>query len=129
MARLLCGGTALFFRLDLDDPMTGRQREEMPRHDPIPRRRRPADGGLAAAEWRRYRAMMSWMALAAAVAVALSLLYLGWFEELRLHMVIATIAGVGLTVLVGTGLMGLVFMSSRSGHDEQANCGDIRNDG
>ena len=33
-------------------------------------------------------------------------------------------AGVGLTVLVGTGLMGLVFLSSRSGHDEDANRGD-----
>ena len=35
-------------------------------------------------------------------------------------MVIATIAGVGLTVLVGTGLMGLVFLSNRTGHDEDA---------
>ena len=36
-------------------------------------------------------------------------------------MVIATIAGVGLTILVGTGLMGLVFLSNRSGHDDEAN--------
>jgi uncharacterized membrane protein len=35
-------------------------------------------------------------------------------------MVVATIAGVGLTVLVGTGLMGLVFLSHRTGHDEDA---------
>ena len=34
------------------------------------------------------------------------------------------LAGVGLTVLVGTGLMGLVFLSSRSGHDDEANRGD-----
>ena len=33
-------------------------------------------------------------------------------------MQIATILGVGLTFLVGTGLMGLVFLSSRSGHDD-----------
>jgi hypothetical protein len=39
-------------------------------------------------------------------------------------MVIATIAGVGLTVLVGTGLMGLVFLSNRSGADDEANRSD-----
>ena len=32
----------------------------------------------------------------------------------------ATAAGVGLTVLVGTGLMGLIFLSNRTGHDEDA---------
>jgi hypothetical protein len=34
-------------------------------------------------------------------------------------MMIATALGVGLTVLLGTGLMTLVFLSSDSGHDEQ----------
>jgi hypothetical protein len=34
--------------------------------------------------------------------------------------VIATIAGVGFSVLVGTALMGLVFLSNRGGHDEAA---------
>ncbi len=98
----------------------------MPQHDPIPHR--SADQADAAVEWRRYRALMKWMLLASAVTVGLSLLYLSWFEELRLHMVIATIAGVGLTVLVGTGLMGLVFLSSRTGHDEDANRGGSQND-
>jgi hypothetical protein len=36
------------------------------------------------------------------------------------QMVVATIAGVGLSVLLGTGLMGLVFLSDRSGYDEGA---------
>lgn len=103
--------------------MSARQREAVPRHDPVPPRP-PSEDGRFASEWHRYRAMMKWMFLAAAIAVALSLLYLGQYEELRLHMVIATIAGVGLTVLVGTGLMGLVFLSHRSGHDDQANRGD-----
>lgn len=67
---------------------------------------------------------MKWMVLASAIAVGLSLLYLSRYEELRLHMVIATIAGVGLTVLVGTALMGLVFLSSRTGHDDDASRGD-----
>ena len=32
------------------------------------------------------------------------------------------------TVLVGTGLMGLVFLSSRSGHDDEANRGERKDD-
>lgn len=64
---------------------------------------------------------MSWMGLAAAVAVALALLYL-WISgaPFSIHLVIATALGVGLTVLLGTGLMGLVFLSSISGHDDSA---------
>jgi hypothetical protein len=65
------------------------------------------------------------MAVLAAVCAGLSLLYLRLSgEPLRLHLVIATILGVGLTVLVGTALMGLVFYSSRSGHDDEAGRGD-----
>jgi hypothetical protein len=75
----------------------------------------------AAEAWSRYKQMMKWMVLAAAVAVALALLYLKEAgQPLPIHMVIATIAGVGLSVLVGTGLMGLVFLSNRGGHDEAA---------
>ncbi len=35
-------------------------------------------------------------------------------------MVFATIAGVGVSMLVGTGLMGLIFLSANSGHDDEA---------
>ena len=92
----------------------------MPRHDPVPPRRRP-DYGRAAAAWKRYWAIMRWMALLALVAVLLSLIYLQRSgEPLPFPMLIATIAGVGLTVLVGTGLMGLLFVSNRSGLDEEA---------
>jgi hypothetical protein len=38
--------------------------------------------------------------------------------------VIATVAGVGLSVLLGTGLMGLVYFSSHSGHDDEVGRGD-----
>jgi hypothetical protein len=102
----------------LDDPMRGDQMEAMPRHDPIPPR--PADDDAALA-WRRYKALMSWMVLASALTAALALLWLYQTgAEMRVHLVIATIAGVGLSVLVGTGLMGLVFLSNRSGHDDDA---------
>jgi hypothetical protein len=102
----------------------------MPRHDPVPPRRPAQDPApppvpdhlvRAADAWARYKRMMKWMVLAAVVAV---LLALAWLRsdtgEMSIHMVIATIAGVGLSVLVGTGLMGLVFLSNSSGHDDAA---------
>jgi hypothetical protein len=92
----------------------------VPRHDPIPHRRQ-ADYERAAVAWARYKRMMKWMVLVAVAAAGLSLLWLREpGEPLPLHLVVATVAGVGLTVLVGTGLMGLVFLSNRAGHDEGA---------
>jgi len=103
--------------------------EAMPRPDPVPPRRNPPDYERAAEAWARYKRMMRWMVLAAIVAILLSLIYLkSSGEPVPLHMMIATIAGVGLTILVGTGLMGLVFLSNRSGHDEDAG-GPLHGDG
>lgn len=70
--------------------------------------------------WARYRRLMRGMAL---VSVGAVILALGWLrlsmgEALTLHMMIATAAGVGLSVMLGAALMGLVFLSSGSGHDE-----------
>jgi hypothetical protein len=109
----------------LDDPMSRRQMEAMPRPDPVPPKRRPPDYRRAEEAWARYKAMMKWMAVLAAVCVLLSLIYLKSFgDSVPIHMVIATVAGVGLTVLLGTGLMGLLFLSNRSGHDDEANRSD-----
>lgn len=92
----------------------------MPKHDPIqPSVQRAADA------WKRYKQIMSWMVIAAVAAVLLSLIYLkSSGETVNIHMAIATIAGVGLSVLLGTGLMGLVYFSNRSGHDDQTGRGD-----
>jgi RsiW-degrading membrane proteinase PrsW (M82 family) len=88
----------------------------MPRHDPT----LPGSDRTRKA-WRRYRQLMSWMAIAAVVAVLLALIYLkSSGDPVSMHMVIATALGVGLSVLLGTALMGLVFLSNSSGHDEQA---------
>ena len=98
--------------------MAALQMQNMPRHDPIPPSVKESDSALA---WARYRALMSWMALASVLAVIAALAYL-WAvgAEMRLGTVLATIAGVGLSVLLGTALMGLVFLSDRSGHDDAA---------
>jgi hypothetical protein len=106
----------------------------MPKHDPVPARQRRAEKDAGAAElrrsaelqrtalaWARYKRLMSWMAIAAVVAVLLALIYLkSSGQPVPLHMAIATVAGVGFTVLLGTGLMGLAYFSSNSGHDEAA---------
>lgn len=90
--------------------------QNMPRHDPIPPK--PDESALA---WSRYRQMMKWMALASAIAAALAVAWLkATSDSMPWQMVLATIAGVGLSVLLGTALMGLVFLSDRTGHDEAA---------
>ncbi len=70
--------------------------------------------------WARYRRLMRGMTIVSLVAVVGALSYLRWSmgDALTIHMMIATAAGVGLSVMLGAALMGLVFLSSGSGHDE-----------
>ena len=84
---------------------------------------RPAlsDPVRARIAWTRYRRMMRWMVLFAALAVVVALFYLqSGGGVLTLTMIIATTAGVGFSVLLGTALMLLLFLSSGSGHDDDA---------
>ena len=102
----------------------------MPRHDPTPGNNPEVDVNSPAYQrrllaWQRYKKLMSWMVVVSIVAVLLALIYLKHGEDdVPTAMIIATIAGVGLSVLLGTGLMGLVFVSNSSGHDEDASGGD-----
>ena len=92
----------------------------MPEHDPVPQSTQ-----RAAEAWARYKRLMSWMATAAVAAVLIALIYLkSAGGPVPIHMMIATIAGVGLSVLLGTALMGLVYFSNNSGHDDQVGRGD-----
>lgn len=79
----------------------------------------PTEADRAARAWSRYRRLMRWMTLVSLLVVAAVLAWL-WATDtpMPLHMVIATIAGVFLTMLLGTGLMGLLFVSRDTGHDE-----------
>ena len=99
----------------------------MPEHDPVPLPpsdagpSREADFQRAAEAWARYKRMMKWMVLAAVLTVLAALAWLARNgEPMPVHLIVATAAGVGLSVLVGTGLMGLVFLSNRGGHDDAA---------
>jgi lipopolysaccharide export LptBFGC system permease protein LptF len=77
------------------------------------------DPDVSAYAWARYRRLMLWMAGAAGVTTAIALAFLhSRHPEASIHLFIAAAAGVFMSVLLGAGLMGLVFLSSGSGHDE-----------
>jgi hypothetical protein len=70
---------------------------------------------------RQFWRIMRLMALLSIVIAAIAVILVARGDQgFHPHMLIATALGVGLTVLLGTALMTLAFLSSRSGHDEQA---------
>lgn len=69
-----------------------------------------------------FRRMMKWIIVAAVAMVIAALLYLHATGDLNRHMVIATVVGVFLSVLLGSGLMAASYFSDKSGHDR-----DVRN--
>jgi peptidoglycan/LPS O-acetylase OafA/YrhL len=77
------------------------------------------DPDYAAFAWRRYRRLMAWMILASLGATIGCLVFLSkLIGDIPIHMMIATAAGVFVSVLLASALMGLVFLSSGSGHDD-----------
>src|SRR3546814_10863756 len=78
------------------------------------------DPEYAAFAWSRYWRIMRWMMLVAILCILVALGVLWWWDGIpSIHMVIATVAGIGLTVMLAAALMGLIFLSSGTGHDEQ----------
>jgi hypothetical protein len=77
------------------------------------------DPGIAAHAWARYKRLMRWMFgfTIAVVIVALGLLY-SQAGMVSVHFYIATGLGIGFAMLLMSALMGLVFLSSGTGHDE-----------
>ena len=72
------------------------------------------------------RRMLIIISVSGVLLTAGALWYLSLFGELHLHMVIATIAGVFLSVMLGCGLFAAAFFSDKSGHDEQVNAATTR---
>jgi hypothetical protein len=87
--------------------------EAMPTPDPVPSPRHSAMRRL----WRVFRLLALLSIVIAAIAVVLVTRGAG---EVHASLIIATALGIGFTVLLGTGLMALVFFSADSGHDEAA---------
>jgi len=78
---------------------------------------------------RRYWRILRLLALLSIVIAALAVVLVARGDAgANVHMMIATALGVGLTVLLGSGLMALVFLSSSSGHDQQAAASPIEDE-
>jgi L-lactate permease len=68
---------------------------------------------------RRFWRILRLLALLSIVIAALAVYLVARGDPtIHVHMLVATALGIGLTVLLGTGLMTLAFLSSSSGHDE-----------
>lgn len=78
-----------------------------------------SDPDYAAFAWARYRRLMGWMALASATATGVALAVVEWtIGPLPWLFLLLTAGGIFFSVLLAAALMGLVFLSSGSGHDE-----------
>jgi hypothetical protein len=73
----------------------------------------------AAFAWARYRRLMRFMLLATigVVIIALGLLYTQ-NEDISPHFFIAVALGIGFSMMLMSALMGLVFLSNGTGHDD-----------
>lgn len=78
------------------------------------------DPRYAAMAWARFRRILGWMTLVAVGVAAVSLYWLNRDGQ-GLTLVEFIIIGLGiiLTIMLTAALMGLVFLSSGTGHDEQ----------
>ncbi len=76
------------------------------------------DPDYAAFAWARFRWLLKIMAAISAVAAMAALGGIGWWiGSMNWIIAAATLAGVGLSVMLGGALMALVFLSNGSGHD------------
>ena len=85
----------------------------MPQTDPVPSPRHATMRRF----WRIFRLLAL---LSIAIAALAVILVIRGDPGTHVHMMIATALGVGLSVLLGSALMTLSFLSSSSGHDQEA---------
>lgn len=80
---------------------------------------------LSVTDRRRFWRLMAFMTALTLVGVAGVIVYLHQIgEPLHFHFVLAISLGVGLSMLLAAALMGLVFISNRSGHDQLIRAND-----
>jgi hypothetical protein len=78
-----------------------------------------SDPDYARFAWARFRHLMAWMVLAGAACSAGVIAVMGHLQgPLHLVTMFAVLGGVGGSVVLAGALMGLVFLSSGTGHDE-----------
>lgn len=73
----------------------------------------------AAFAWARFRRLMRWMVLVT-ITTVIGAMYLLYRSNglVSVHFYIATALGIGSAMLLTSALMGLVFLSSGTGHDD-----------
>lgn len=77
------------------------------------------DSRISAHAWARYKRLMKGMAALTTTVVVLTLGAFYWFTGgTSIHFFIATALGIGFMMMLTAALMGLVFLSSGTGHDE-----------
>jgi len=82
-------------------------------------KRSPLDDPTSSAHaWARYRRLMRWMGVFSLLVIAVALFFLSRLEgSVPIHFYIATALGIGGAIMLMAALMGLVFLSSGTGHD------------
>lgn len=77
------------------------------------------DPTTAAYAWARYRRLMRWMMLVT-VTMVLGAVVVLYRQNgfVSVHFYIATALGIGFAMLLMSALMGLVFLSNGTGHDD-----------
>jgi hypothetical protein len=82
------------------------------------------DPDYAEFAWGRYFRVMRWMGmLTLAVMVAAACYLYQAVGFVSIHLYIAAMLGIGFTMMLMAALMGLVFLSSGTGHDEAVDNG------
>jgi protein-S-isoprenylcysteine O-methyltransferase Ste14 len=77
------------------------------------------DPRTSAHAWSRYKRLMKWMGAFTLAVVVVTLGLFFWFGgDVPIHFFIATALGIGFMMMLTAALMGLVFLSSGTGHDE-----------
>ena len=77
------------------------------------------DPRISAHAWARYKRLMKGMGVLTLVVVAVALGGFYWINGMvSVHFFIATALGIGFAMMLTAALMGLVFLSSGTGHDE-----------
>lgn len=86
-----------------------------PTHRPSPL----DDPRNAAYAWARYKRLLRLVGAVTAVVIVLAMATLYFIDEAAsIHAYIAMALGIGATMMLGGALMGLMFLSSGTGHDE-----------
>lgn len=77
------------------------------------------DPATATHAWARYRRLMRWMMLITVTMVVGAVVVLYRKNgPVSVHFYIATALGIGFAMLLTSALMGLVFLSNGTGHDD-----------